>query len=83
MNGVNTYVKNRISLLYQHIYHIYTDMIYGHLHVQHEYYNEFTNMDIWSYKEEEPGTKAEGLPPPPTSGGTTARRTGHWAALAA
>ena len=23
MNGVNTYVKNRISLIYQHIYHIY------------------------------------------------------------
>ena len=21
-------------------------MIYGHLHVQHEYYNEFINMDI-------------------------------------
>ena len=27
-------------------YIIYTDMISGHLHVQHEYYNEFTNMDI-------------------------------------
>ena len=52
-------------------------MISGHLHIQHEYYNEFTNMDIWSYTEEEPGTKAEGLPPPPASGGTTARQTGH------
>ena len=27
-------------------YIIYTDMISDHLHVQHEYYNEFTNMDI-------------------------------------
>ena len=57
--------------------------ISSHLHVQHEYYNEFTNMDIWSYTEEEPGAKAEGLPPPPASGGTTTRWTGHWAALAA
>ena len=45
-------------------------MISGHLHVQHEYYNEFTNMDI---KKE---TKLFFLVQP-------IRRTGHWAALTA
>jgi len=63
MNGVNTYVKNRISLIYQHIYHIYRYDIWSStcstwiLQWIHKYGYRKRNQTIFSCSTSEKFTK--------------------------